>query len=67
MPTNRQFEDFGNHIGGARKELYAAGITLDDIYGMSDTERNINLTKNKVWGKVDYQELVNDGRDHLAV
>lgn len=66
MSTN-QFSDFGEKIGGARKDMYYAGIAHDDISGMSDVERNKNLVKNKVWGKMDYQELVDEGRDKLAV
>ena len=67
MPTDNQYTDFGQHIGGSRKDMYSAGITLDDIMGMTDVERNKNLVKNKVWGKVDYQALVDEGRDKIAV
>lgn len=62
-----KIQDFGNKIGGARKDFYTNGIHKEDLSDMEDLERNKNLTKNKVWGKVDYQQMVDEGKPKIVV
>ena len=60
MKISKKINDFGEKIGGARKDL-ARGITLEDLSAMSNMDISKNITKNKIWGKIDYEELVNNG------
>lgn len=60
MKVSRKMNDFGEKIGGARKDL-ARGITAEDLSSMSNMDINKNITKAKIWGKIDYEELVNNG------
>lgn len=52
-----KIEDFGEKIGGARKDYYA----VDDIDTMTETERAKNITKAKVFPKPDYQKMYDTG------
>lgn len=55
-------QDFGEHIGGAKKELWAArGLNLSDITDFNDAERSKFINKNNVWKKPDYEQMVSDG------
>lgn len=57
-----KIEDFGNKIGGAKKDLWKLrGLILDDVYEMNDTERNKHIKKDNVWIKPDYQNMVDNG------
>lgn len=56
-------QDFGNKIGGARKDEWKSrGLILDDIIDMNDGEKNKYINKNNVWIKPNYQEMVNNGK-----
>lgn len=56
-------QDFGNKIGGARKDVWKSrGLILDDIIDMNDGEKNKYINKNNVWIKPNYQEMVNNGK-----
>ena len=42
--------DFGEHIGGARKELWSAGgINLEDLLDMNDAEKSKFVKKDNIW------------------
>ena len=57
-------EEFGEHIGGARKELWRArGLSLDDLSYMNAAERQKYVKKDAVWKKPDYLEMINGGMD----
>ena len=57
-----EIKDFGNKIGGAKKDLWKArGLILDDILDMNDIERNQYIKKDNVWQKPDYQAMVDQG------
>ena len=44
--------DFGEHIGGARKELWSAGgINLEDLLDMNDAEKAKFVKKDNIWKK----------------
>lgn len=57
-----EIQDFGQKIGGAKKDLWKErGLLVDDLSYMNDAEKNKFVKKDNVWKKPDYQELVNNG------
>ena len=45
-------EDFGEKIGGAKKDLWAArGLYVDDLLGMNEREAEKYVKKDNVWKK----------------
>lgn len=57
-----KIEDFGEKIGGARKELWHnRGLNTEDILSMNDREMYNNVKKSNVWKKPDYEELLRQG------
>ena len=56
-----KIEDFGKHIGGARKELYGNYVTMDDIGKMNSREKYENVNKNKLWLRDKPEELIKNG------
>lgn len=60
-PKNK-LEDFGEKIGGAKKDLWKMrGLNLADIIDMDVVDRENYINKNQVWPKPDYQELKDNG------
>ncbi|MEE0930548.1 MAG: hypothetical protein UIM53_06065 [Acutalibacteraceae bacterium] len=54
-------QDFGEKIGGARKDLWGKrGLNLDDINDFNVAERDQYIKKNNIWIKPDYAKLLND-------
>ncbi len=64
----KKIEDFGEKIGGARKDLWKErGLTIDDILDMNGKEKQTYIKKNNIWKKPDYEQLVADGMPiHVA-
>ena len=63
-----EITDAGEKIGGARKDLWAErGLRASDLEGMSAGEAYQYATKDQVWPKADYAQLVADGADPKAV
>ncbi len=61
MPSN-QHEDFGEKIGGAKKDLWRdRGLYVDDLNGMNGREAEKYVKKDNVWKKPDYQAMLDDG------
>ena len=57
-----EIQDFGEKIGGAKKDLWKdRGLSIDDLTEMNDAEKTKFVKKDNVWKKPDYQELVNNG------
>lgn len=55
-------EDFGEKIGGAKKDLWAArGLYVDDLMGMNEREAEKYVKKDNVWKKPDYNALIQSG------
>lgn len=55
-------EDFGEKIGGAKKDLWRhRGLAVDDLTDMNEAERDKFIKKDNVWKKPDYQALVDSG------
>jgi hypothetical protein len=54
--------DFGEKIGGARKDMWAGrGLDLGDLEGMNGAERAQFVTKDNVWPRPDYRKLLEEG------
>lgn len=62
-PDVHKHEDFGEKIGGARKDFYKHALTVDDLALMSDHEKNTLVIKNNIWPPINYREAVNNGED----
>lgn len=62
MATKEKITDFGEKIGGAKKDLYALkrGIRVEDIAKWTETERESYITKDEVFPKPDYKKLYED-------
>lgn len=51
-------EDFGEKIGGARKDLWKnRGLYMDDLEVMNDREAEKFVKKDNIWKKPDYQSM----------
>lgn len=60
--SKQKIEDFGKKIGGARKDMWASrGLNLSDLDGMNASEMEKYITKDNVWKKPDYDQLIADG------
>lgn len=57
-----QIDDFGQKIGGARKDVWKlTGITADDFGQMNDMERSTYVKKDNIWIKPNWEKLVAEG------
>jgi hypothetical protein len=62
LKGNASHDDFGEKIGGAKKDLWRArGLLSDDLTGMNEREADKYVKKDNVWKKPDYQALVDSG------
>lgn len=63
--TAKRIEDFGEKIGGARKDLAASRsrgwMVADDIASWTDFELQTMVTKDSVWPAPDYRAMVAEG------
>lgn len=64
----KKIEDFGEKIGGAKKDLAGKrAITMADLQGMSVQEKEKYLKKDKIWPKLDVDEMVAQGYDKILI
>ncbi len=57
-----KLEDFGDKIGGAKKDLWKArGLLTDDLLSMNDREKLAYVKKDNIWKKPDYEAIVASG------
>lgn len=57
-----EIQDFGAKIGGAKKDLWKErGLSIEDLLDMNDAEKSKLITKDNIWKKPNYQELVEGG------
>lgn len=56
-----EISDFGEKIGGARKDLYEDDFNLDDIKEFSHRELLDSCIKKNLWKKPDYEKMVERG------
>lgn len=62
VTVKNKLEDFGEKIGGAKKDLWKRrGLDLADIVDMDVVDRETYINKNHVWPKPDYQGLKDSG------
>ena len=55
-------QDFGQKIGGARKDVWKArGLIQSDLLEMNDMERKTHIKKDNIWLKPDWEQLIADG------
>ena len=58
----QQHEDFGEKIGGAKKDLWKdRGLYEDDLSGMNEREAEKFVKKDNIWKKPDYGAMLEDG------
>ena len=61
-PKPEMLQDVGEKIGGARKDQWAQkGLGLEDIKDMTGAEKAKNITKENVFPRPDYVDLVDNG------
>lgn len=54
-----QHEDFGEKIGGAKKDLWRdRGLYVDDLDGMNEREADKFVKKDNIWKKPDYEAMI---------
>ncbi|MBP3488793.1 MAG: hypothetical protein J6K53_10405 [Roseburia sp.] len=57
-----KIEDFGRKIGGARKDIWRErGLQIEDLAGMNAAETIKYVTKDNIWKKPDYLQMIQDG------
>ncbi len=57
-----EIQDFGEKIGGAKKDLWKErGLSVDDLLEMNDAEKIKLIKKDNVWKKPDYQAMLDNG------
>lgn len=55
-------EDFGEKIGGAKKDLWKdRGLYTDDLDGMNEREAEKYVKKDNIWKKPNYQAMLDEG------
>lgn len=62
LDPNRRIEDFGKKIGGARKDIWKKrGLDISDIDAMTAGEATKYITKENIWTKPDYMQMIREG------
>lgn len=57
-----QHEDFGEKIGGARKDLWKErGLYAEDLESMNEREADKFVKKDNIWKKPDYGAMLDEG------
>ena len=62
----RKITDFGEKIGGARKDLWRThGIQEEDLHEMTEEEKKYYVTRENVWPLANARKLVEEeGAEH---
>lgn len=61
-PIKQKIGDFGKKIGGAKKDLWKErGLEIADILEMNEAEAAKYITKENIWRKPDYMQMIQDG------
>jgi hypothetical protein len=62
MAKQVQHEDFGEKIGGAKKDLWQErGLLSGDLAGMNEREADKYVKKDNIWKKPDYGAMIDGG------
>lgn len=57
-----QHEDFGEKIGGAKKDLWKErGLYVEDLEAMNEREADKFVKKDNIWKKPDYEAMLDEG------
>ena len=57
-----EIEDFGEKIGGAKKDLWKErGLSIEDLLDMNEAEKSKLIKKDNIWKKPNYEEMVENG------
>ena len=57
-----KIQDFGEKIGGAKKDLWKErGLGVEDLSDMNEAEAAKYITKDNIWKKPDYSQMMEDG------
>lgn len=67
MKIKNKIEDFGEKIGGARKDFYAKGLSIEDISSFTDAEKLAFIKKKNIWALPSAKKMVEDGEDPFMV
>ena len=68
VSTNNKIKDFGEKIGGAKKDLWKEkGISIANLAEMNEKEQAKYVVKSNIWIKPNYQELVDNGKEREVV
>lgn len=63
MAKERLHEDFGEKIGGAKKDLWGArGLYSYDLEEMNSREADKYVKKDNIWKKPDYAAMIAAGK-----
>ena len=63
MAITKKVSDFGEKIGGARKDFYSNALCMGDLAGMDDAEKQAYVKKDNVWPKDDAVACVSAGME----
>lgn len=64
----KRINDFGEKIGGARKDLWASrGLIYEDTENMTSSEKNVYVKRDQIWSKIKDQKLLNAGCERFVV
>ena len=68
VSSNNKIKDFGEKIGGAKKDLWKEkGISIANLADMNEKEQAKYVIKSNIWIKPNYQELVDNGKEREVV
>lgn len=57
----KPIEDFGEKIGGARKDFATNSLKIEDLDNMNDMEATKTVVKKNIWKPLDYQQMRDSG------
>lgn len=63
----KPIEDFGEKIGGARKDFATNSLKIEDLDNMNDMEASKTVLKKNIWKPLDYREMKASGYDAKSV
>lgn len=67
METEKRIEDFGEKIGGAKKDIWKErAMLISDLDEMDPREYGKYVKKDMVWHKPDYEKMVGEGMEPVV-
>lgn len=57
----KEVQDFGQKIGGARKDFYRNALCVDDMEQMNDAELSKYVKRDNIWKREDPKKLMSEG------